>query len=146
MLDTTTEFEGRTGPGVNFGTPLAGFLAGPASEAFDADGNLKIHPNNPNPNQAFEFSFPDGSSFIVVAPDIGRAAITGDPFNIFDFKIQTLWGIKDTAPYFHDNSARTLEDVVEHYQRFFQLVDTPAAFVLLTEQDKIDIVAYMKLL
>jgi cytochrome c peroxidase len=121
-------------------------LLGPIEEALDEDFNLKIHPNNPNPNQAFEFLFPDGTSFIVVAPDIGRAAVTGDLFNAQDFKIQTLWGIKDTAPYFHDNTARTLEEVVEHYARFFQLVNSPDDFVLLTEQDKIDIVAYMKLL
>jgi cytochrome c peroxidase len=146
MLDTTTEFERRTGPGVKFGSPLAGLLVGPISEALDEDGNLVIHPNNPNPNQAFEFFFPDGTSFVFVGPDLGRAAVTGDPFNIMDFKIQTLWGIKDTAPYFHDNSARTLEEVVEHYARFFQLVDSPDDFVLLTERDKVDIVAYMKLL
>ena len=27
------------------------------------------------------------------------------------FKIPTLWGVKRTAPYFHDNSANTLEEV-----------------------------------
>ena len=35
------------------------------------------------------------------------------------FKISPLRGIRDTAPYFHDNSAKTLEDVVEHYRKFF---------------------------
>ena len=35
------------------------------------------------------------------------------------FKISPLWGVKDTAPYFHDNSAKTLEDVAEHYRQFF---------------------------
>jgi cytochrome c peroxidase len=47
---------------------------------------------------------------VFVAPDPGRALITGDPNDLLNFKIATLWGIKDTAPYFHDNSARTLED------------------------------------
>ncbi|MEO8428186.1 MAG: hypothetical protein ABI651_13835 [Verrucomicrobiota bacterium] len=146
MLDTTTEFETRLGAGSKFAGPGAGLLLGPASEAFDADNNLVIHPNNPNPNQAFEITLPDGSSIVAVVPDLGRAAVTGNPDQILDFKIQTLWGIKDTAPYFHDNSARTLEEVVDHYQRFFQLVDDPASFIQLTEQDKADIVAYMKLL
>jgi cytochrome c peroxidase len=35
------------------------------------------------------------------------------------FKIPTLWGVKDTAPYFHDNGARTLRNAVAHYQRFY---------------------------
>jgi hypothetical protein len=43
---------------------------------------------------------PDGSSFGFVTPDLGRAAVTGNPEQILDFKIPTLWGIKDTAPYF----------------------------------------------
>ena len=28
-----------------------------------------------------------------------------------------------TAPYFHDNSAKTLEDVMRHYKKFFAIVD-----------------------
>jgi cytochrome c peroxidase len=146
MLDTTTEFETRLGAGSQIAGIGAGLLMGPPEEAIDTDGNLVIHPNNPNPNQAFEITLPDGSSIVIVVPDPGRGAITGDPDQITDFKIQTLWGIKHTAPYFHDNSARTLEEVVDHYQRFFQFVGDPAAFVPITDQDKADIVAYMKLL
>jgi cytochrome c peroxidase len=29
------------------------------------------------------------------------------------FKIPMLWGVANTAPYFHDNSAKTLEDVID---------------------------------
>jgi len=146
MLDTSTEFETRLGAGSQIAGIGAGLLLGPPEEAFDVEGNFVIHPNNPNPNQAFEITLPDGSSLVGVFPDLGRAAITGNPDQIIDFKIQTLWGIKDTAPYFHDNSARTLEEVVDHYQRFFQFVGDPAAFVPITDQDKADIVAYLKLL
>jgi len=91
---------------------------------------------------------PDGTSQVVVAPDPGRALITGDPNEAFNFKISTLWGVKDTAPYFHDNSARTLEEVVDHYQRLFQFINdqVPNLFPLMSEQDKADIVAYLKLL
>jgi len=39
------------------------------------------------------------------------------------FKIPTLWGVKDTAPYFHDNGAKTLRDAVAHYQRFFNFTE-----------------------
>jgi cytochrome c peroxidase len=81
----------------------------------------------------------------------GRALITGDPNEAFNFKIPTLWGIKDTAPYFHDNSARTLEDVMDHYTRLFRFIDDQLPrdqqfFRVLSDQDKADIVAFLKLL
>ena len=54
----------------------------------------------------------------IVSPDHpGRALITGraNDFGGFDqfnaFKISPLLGITRTAPYFHDNSVRTLKDV-----------------------------------
>lgn len=100
---------------------------------------------------------PDGSTTPLCSPDPGRALITGNippiplpcnalgpPFSDWNaFKISTLWGVKDTAPYFHDNSAKTLEDVAAHYARFFQMIPAP---VILTAQDQADIVAYLKLL
>jgi cytochrome c peroxidase len=91
---------------------------------------------------------PDGSSQILVTPDPGRALVTGDYNDGLFFKIPTLRGIKDTAPYFHDNSARSLEEVLEHYQRFFQFINEqlPDFFPLMTEQDKADVVAFLKLL
>ena len=33
-----------------------------------------------------------------------------------------LRGIRKTAPYFHNNSAATLEEVVDHYTEFFKRV------------------------
>jgi hypothetical protein len=70
------------------------------------------------------------------------------------FKIPTLWGVKDTAPYFHDNGAKTLRDAVAHYQRFFNFTEaedpvgsaTLGGFITLTDGDVDDIVAYLKLL
>ena len=72
----------------------------------------------------------------VTSPDPGRALITGRADDFFPFppgsfdhlnafKIPPLWGVRDTAPYFHDNSAKTLEDVVDHYRRFFLVVSDP---------------------
>ena len=58
------------------------------------------------------------------------------------FKTPSLWGIKHTAPYFHDNSAESLEEVAEHYMFFFQV----EAGITLTPQDQADIVAFLKLL
>jgi len=102
-----------------------------------------------NPVREFIFTNPDGSETTVKSPDPGRALITGvaqSPFfdSVNAFKIPTLWGVARTAPYFHDNSAKTLEDVVEHYARFFATVSNGG--LVLTDQDKADIVAYLKLL
>ena len=58
--------------------------------------------------------------------------------------IPQLRGIRHTAPYVHDNSAKTLEDVLAHYTTFFQIATNGA--VQLTDRDRKDIVAFLKLL
>ena len=60
--------------------------------------------------------------------DPGRALLTGfvggppppDDWNKLD--VPALRGIRKTAPYFHNNSAATLEEVVDHYIEFFKRV------------------------
>ena len=50
--------------------------------------------------------------------------------------------MRGAPSYFHDNSARTLEELASHYSDYFQIViGTP-----LTPQDQADIIAYQKLL
>jgi cytochrome c peroxidase len=44
-----------------------------------------------------------------------------DDWNKLD--VPTLFGIRETAPYFHNNSAATLEEVVDHYTEFFKFVE-----------------------
>jgi cytochrome c peroxidase len=97
-----------------------------------------------NPVRTFLFRNPDGSETKVVSPDPGRALITGSAKDANAFKISSLRGIRKTAPYFHDNSARTLDDVAAHYAKAF--AKFPAAPLILTPQDQADIVAYLKLL
>ena len=58
------------------------------------------------------------------------------------FKTPSLWGVEHTAPYFHDNSSKTLEEVAEQYEFFFRT----EAGISLTPQDRADIVAFLKLL
>lgn len=98
-----------------------------------------------NPVYDFVFRNPDGTTTRVSSPDPGRALITGDVSDVFQslnaFKIPSLWAAARTAPYFHDNSAKTLDEVAQHYARFFATVG-----LILTEQDQKDMVAYMKLL
>jgi cytochrome c peroxidase len=111
-----------------------------------------------NPVHDFVFTNPDNTTTHVVSADPGRALITGigQETGRFDqvnaFKIPSLWGITRTAPYFHDNSAKTLADVAAHYATFFSIAtdaDGPGPnppLVTLTPRDQADIVAYMKLL
>jgi cytochrome c peroxidase len=112
-----------------------------------------------NPLHQFVFANGDGSSTTVVSPDPGRALAADVPpgaaqlASVNAFKIPTLWGVGKTAPYFHDNSAKTLAAVASHYNLFFTFTsdpDGPAGplppVLSLTPQDQADIVAYMKLL
>ena len=50
-------------------------------------------------------------------PDVGRFAVTHDPRDWGAFKIPTLREIEHTAPYMHDGSLKSLEEVVEFYNR-----------------------------
>ena len=81
---------------------------------------------------------------MILSPDPGRALITSKLQDVNAFKITPLWGVKRTSAYFHDNSARRLEDVAAHYARLFAEFD-PRNPILLTAQDQADIVAYLKL-
>jgi cytochrome c peroxidase len=46
-------------------------------------------------------------------PDIGRFKVSNKPEDTGAFKTPTLRDIANTAPYFHDGSAKTLEDAVD---------------------------------
>jgi cytochrome c peroxidase len=80
-------------------------------------------PFAPSPLQPrlWAFRVPGQADPVVVpSTDPGQALLTGnlDDLNFFD--IPTLYGISKTAPYFHDNSAATLDDVMRHYQLEFE--------------------------
>ena len=47
-----------------------------------------------------------------------------DDWNKFD--VPGLRGIRKTAPYFNNNSAASLEEVVDHYMEFFKRVQVNA--------------------
>ncbi len=80
-------------------------------------------------------------------PDVGRFAESGLGGDRGSFKTPTLREIEKTAPYMHDGSLATLEDVVEYYDRGGtpnpQLAED--IFPLnLTDQEKADLVTFMK--
>ena len=133
----------------------------PVGQRFSSNFSAEFNHNN-FPVHTFQFTLPDNSVITMVTPDAGRALITGNPCTIIPnvcgllgpgtagsiFKIPTLWGVKETAPYFHDNSAATLSDVVDHYQQFFAITaqGTGNDLFLLSDQDKADSVAFLQLL
>ena len=69
--------------------------------------------------------------------DPGRALITGVWADVNKFKAPSLRGLAGHAPYFHNGSAATLEDVIDAYQAAgFQFNFTP--------QERADIVKFLK--
>ena len=62
------------------------------------------------------------------------------------FRISSLWGSADTAPYFHDNSAATLEEMMEVYRTVFLVTafGTGNPAWMLSPQEEADILAYMR--
>jgi cytochrome c peroxidase len=83
--------------------------------------------------RTYEITLPNGSTVRRTSSDPGRALLTGfvggpaplDDWNKLD--VPGLRGIRLTAPYFHNNSAATLEEVVTHYVEFFKRVRVNAA-------------------
>lgn len=77
-------------------------------------------------------------------PDLGRFNIKPIPVLQHAFKTPPLRGISETAPYFHDGSAATLMDVVEHYvSGGVGKVSADMKPLDLTEQEKADLVAFL---
>ncbi len=74
------------------------------------------------PPQAYIVTLPNGTEQTVVTSDPGRGLITGDIREFGRFDVPTLFGISRTAPYFHDNSVATLEQVIDHYQALFGFI------------------------
>jgi cytochrome c peroxidase len=76
--------------------------------------------------RTYEFTQPNGTVVRRTSSDPGRALLSGfvggpagtDDWNKFD--VPTLRGISKTAPYFHNNSVDTLEQVVDQYIAFFK--------------------------
>jgi cytochrome c peroxidase len=83
--------------------------------------------------RTYEVTLINGTKARRTSSDPGRALLTGfaggapptDDWNKFD--VPGLRGISQTAPYFHNNSADTLENVVDHYIEFFKRVEALAA-------------------
>jgi len=80
-------------------------------------------------------------------PDLGRYEVTKNEEDRGAFKTPTLRDITRTAPYLHDGSAKTLEDVIELYDKggIKNLYLSPKIVPLnLTAQEKADLVEFLK--
>ncbi len=93
------------------------------------------------------------------APNRGTYEITMDPRDMGAFRAPTLRNIELTAPYFHDGTAATLEDVLDHYAAGGRTITTgPNAGVgaesplksifvhgfTLTDQERQDALAFLR--
>lgn len=138
-------FDGSTNPvSINVGVsnPLpAGLTSAIHGPGFDL------------PVQRFTIELPTGGSVELLSSDPGTVltdvhaleTVGGNQvFNRFD--IPQLRGINDTAPYFHDHRAQSLEDVLRHYQRFFAFINEVRGFPLpkIPDEDVDPIIAYMR--
>jgi len=80
-------------------------------------------------------------------PDVGRYAITKDEQDWGVFKTPTLREVEHTAPYMHDGSLKTLEEVVDYYDKGGtpnKNLDSHIKPRHLTAQQKTDLVAFLK--
>lgn len=85
--------------------------------------------------------------------DLGRFVIepvgAKNPASVGAFKTPTVRDAEKTAPYMHDGSIKTLEELVEHYDKGGTpnpALDKDMKKLNLTAQEKADVVAFMKAL
>jgi len=81
--------------------------------------------------------------------ELGRFNVTHVIDDIGKFKTPTLRNISLTAPYMHDGSIKTLEEVVEYYDKggdHNRYIDAAIFPLKFTEQEKTDLVGFMKAL
>lgn len=82
--------------------------------------------------------------------DAGRMKISGNPDDSLKFKVPTLRNIQFTYPYMHDGRFKKLIEVVNHYTNGIQKNKTLDARlqtpIVLTPEEKIDLVAFLRTL
>jgi cytochrome c peroxidase len=136
-----------------------------AFECFHCHGGFLFSQSSDDAGQVFDQKFfmnnglysldADGS---YPAGNQGLYEMTGDPKDKGRFKPPSLRNIAVTAPYMHDGSIETLEEVLDHYARGGRLIesgpnagdgkDNPnkSAFLngfVMSEQEKQDIIAFL---
>ncbi|MFA8018029.1 cytochrome-c peroxidase [Bremerella cremea] len=88
-----------------------------------------------------------GIGMDVEKPDFGRFEVTKEEKDRGAFKTPTVRNVTQTAPYMHDGSLKTLEEVVEWYDKGGHpnpYLSDKMKKLNLTEQEKTDLVNFMK--
>lgn len=79
--------------------------------------------------------------------DLGRSEVTGQSSDRGKFNTPSLRNVARTAPYMHDGSMETLEEVIEHYDRGGNAnpnLDSRLAPLRLSPDEKRQIIAYLR--
>ena len=88
-----------------------------------------------------------GVGMNVAEPDAGRHDVTKDQKDRGAFKTPTIRNVTLSAPYMHDGSMKTLEEVVEHYNKGGtpnEHLSDKIVKLNLNDQQKADLVEFMK--
>jgi len=72
--------------------------------------------------RTYRITLANGTVSTFTTSDPGRLLLTGQIADLNMMDIPNLRGIGRTAPYFHNNSAATLEEMLDHYDAFFKNV------------------------
>ncbi|MFZ1863013.1 MAG: MbnH family di-heme enzyme [Polyangiales bacterium] len=130
-----------------------GFLFSQSSDDAGQVFDQKFFMNNGLYNLDEQGSYPPGNE--------GLFEMTGDPADKGRFKPPSLRNIALTAPYMHDGSIETLEEVIDHYARGGRLIESgpyagdgsqnPNKSALLngfviSDQEKQDLIAFLRAL
>lgn len=116
------------------------------------DNNGKVHCASCHSGVNFTNNSFQNNGLYLEYPDEGRYKITSKNSDKGKFKVPTLRNIALTAPYMHDGSLKTLEEVIEHYNTGGKLHPNKSPHVHihpsleLTETDKQDLVNFLKTL
>lgn len=92
--------------------------------------------------------FANNGSF-QVGGDVGRQRITGKANDLGRFRVPSLRNVAVTAPYMHDGSLATLEQVIDHYDRGgggHESTDANIRKLHLTPAEKRDLRAFLNAL
>lgn len=79
--------------------------------------------------------------------DLGHYLISADSSDIGKFKVPTLRNVEITAPYMHDGSFETLEEVIAHYEKGGERHPNKSELIkpfTLTPSEKEDLISFLK--
>ena len=83
------------------------------------DGYAPCPPRLNRNARTYQITLANGAAQNFTTSDPGRLLLTGQIADLGVMDVTNLRGISKTAPYFHNNSAATLEEVLDHYVAFF---------------------------